>query len=80
MFLPCFLVITIYTILQCCVCSWQYSRPLLAFGGVLCAAMSITSSIGLLLHCKFKMTSIVYSMPFIVFCKLNFFEYYKFIN
>lgn len=70
MFLPCFILVAIYTILQCCVCSWQHSRPLFALGGVICAAMSITSSIGLLLHCGFQMTSIAYSMPFIVFCML----------
>ena len=79
---PCFLVVSAYTILSCCVCSWVRSRPLLAVGGVISAAMAITSGVGLLLLLGFSMTSVAYSMPFIVFCKLIiamqlvYFQYY----
>ncbi|PIO54086.1 hypothetical protein TELCIR_24559, partial [Teladorsagia circumcincta] len=40
----------------------------LAVGGVVSAAMAIASAIGLLLLLGFGMTSVAYSMPFIVFC------------
>ncbi|GMR41816.1 hypothetical protein PMAYCL1PPCAC_12011 [Pristionchus mayeri] len=43
------------------------SRPWLAIGGVISAAMAICSGVGLLLHLDFGMTSVAYSMPFIVF-------------
>uniref|UniRef100_A0A914D0N6 SSD domain-containing protein n=1 Tax=Acrobeloides nanus TaxID=290746 RepID=A0A914D0N6_9BILA len=64
---PCFIVVSVYTILSCCVLSWVRSRPLLAVGGVLSAAMAIVSGVGLLLLAGFNMTSVAYSMPFIVF-------------
>lgn len=66
---PCFIVVSAYTILSCCVCSWVRSRPFLAVGGVISAAMAIVSGVGLLLLLGFNMTSVAYSMPFIVFCK-----------
>lgn len=49
--------------------SWTLSRPLLAFFGVISAAMSISSSIGLLLLIGFQMTSMVYAIPIIIFGK-----------
>uniref|UniRef100_A0AC34GN64 SSD domain-containing protein n=1 Tax=Panagrolaimus sp. ES5 TaxID=591445 RepID=A0AC34GN64_9BILA len=64
---PCFIVVSLYTIVSCCVCSWVRSRPILAIGGVLSAAMAIVSGVGLLLLFNFNMTSVAYSMPFIVF-------------
>src|SRR4051812_37355812 len=67
MLLPCFLAVSFCTILMCCMRSWVRSQPLLALGGVASAAMAILTSIGLLLFCGFRMTSIAYSMPFIVF-------------
>jgi hypothetical protein len=42
---------------------------LLAIGGVISAGMAIVSAVGLLLLGGFKMTSVAYSMPFIVFCE-----------
>uniref|UniRef100_A0A1I7XJZ0 Transmembrane protein n=1 Tax=Heterorhabditis bacteriophora TaxID=37862 RepID=A0A1I7XJZ0_HETBA len=41
----------------------------LAIGGVISAAMAISSAVGLLLLLGYGMTSVAYSMPFIVFCK-----------
>uniref|UniRef100_A0A0N5BAG7 SSD domain-containing protein n=1 Tax=Strongyloides papillosus TaxID=174720 RepID=A0A0N5BAG7_STREA len=67
MLVPCFLAVTLYTIFSCCVTSWIRSRPWLALGGVISAALAIISGVGLLLHCKYKMTSVAYSMPFIIF-------------
>ncbi|CAD5220789.1 unnamed protein product [Bursaphelenchus xylophilus] len=67
MLIPCFLVVSLYTVMCCCVKSWIRSRPWLAIGGVLNAAMAIISAVGLLLLLRFKITSIAYSMPFIVF-------------
>uniref|UniRef100_A0A0N4ZGA0 SSD domain-containing protein n=1 Tax=Parastrongyloides trichosuri TaxID=131310 RepID=A0A0N4ZGA0_PARTI len=67
MLVPCFVVVTCYTILSCCVTSWIRSRPWLALGGVISAALAIISGVGLLLHCKYNMTSVAYSMPFIIF-------------
>lgn len=67
---PCFTVVSLYTVVCCCVRSWVRSRPWLAIGGVINAAMAIISAVGLLLLADFKITSIAYSMPFIVFCKL----------
>ncbi|TKR57948.1 hypothetical protein L596_030585 [Steinernema carpocapsae] len=64
---PCFGVVSIYTIAMCCVLSWTRSRPLLAIGGVMSAAMAIVSGVGLLLLLGYKITSVAYSMPFIVF-------------
>ncbi|KAK0418715.1 hypothetical protein QR680_013732 [Steinernema hermaphroditum] len=64
---PCFGVVSVYTIVMCCVISWTRSRPLLAIGGVISAAMAIVSGVGLLLLFGFKITSVAYSMPFIVF-------------
>ncbi|VDM48601.1 unnamed protein product [Toxocara canis] len=72
MLLPCFVVVSLYTIACCCVASWVRSRPWLAIGGVLSAAMAIISAVGLLLLCGYKMTSVAYSMPFIIFCKVFF--------
>ncbi|KAI1713431.1 patched family domain-containing protein [Ditylenchus destructor] len=67
MLIPCFLTVSLYTIAVCCVFSWSHSRPWLALGGVVSSAMSIISSVGLLLLLQFKITSIVYAMPFIIF-------------
>uniref|UniRef100_A0A0K0DYQ7 SSD domain-containing protein n=1 Tax=Strongyloides stercoralis TaxID=6248 RepID=A0A0K0DYQ7_STRER len=67
MLLPCFVVVTLYTIISCCVTSWIRSRPWLGLGGVISAALAIISGVGLLLHCKYSMTSVAYSMPFIIF-------------
>ncbi|CAJ0943304.1 unnamed protein product, partial [Mesorhabditis belari] len=67
MLLPCFFAVSIYTILTCCVFSWRRSRPWLAIGGVISAAMAIASGVGLMLLLGFGMTSVAYSMPFIVF-------------
>ncbi|CAJ0581174.1 unnamed protein product, partial [Mesorhabditis spiculigera] len=67
MLLPCFLAVSLYTILTCCVFSWRRSRPWLAIGGVFSAAMAIASGVGLMLLLGFGMTSVAYSMPFIVF-------------
>lgn len=69
MLIPCFIVVTLYTIISCCVGSWIRSRPWLGLGGVISAALAIISGVGLLLHCKYSMTSVAYSMPFIIFCK-----------
>ncbi|VDD85209.1 unnamed protein product [Enterobius vermicularis] len=69
MLLPCFIVVSLYTIACCCLASWVRSRPWLAIGGVISAAMAIVSGVGLLLLCGYNMTSVAYSMPFIVFCK-----------
>lgn len=41
----------------------------LAVGGVISAALAISSAVGLLLLLGFGMTSVAYSMPFIVFCE-----------
>ncbi|KAK6049749.1 hypothetical protein COOONC_12746 [Cooperia oncophora] len=65
---PCFVAVSLFTIAMCCVCSWRRSRPWLAVGGVVSAAMAIASAIGLLLLLGYGMTSVAYSMPFIVFC------------
>ncbi|KAI6241665.1 SSD domain-containing protein [Aphelenchoides fujianensis] len=67
MLAPCFFAVSIYTIVACCVRSWIRSKPLLAVGGVINAAMAIISAVGLLLLSGFRMTSVAYSMPFIVF-------------
>ncbi|UMM22698.1 hypothetical protein L5515_003785 [Caenorhabditis briggsae] len=67
MLLPCFVCVSIYTIACCCVFSWRRSRPWLAIGGVISAAMAIASAVGLLLLAGYGMTSVAYSMPFIVF-------------
>uniref|UniRef100_A0A0N5ATA6 SSD domain-containing protein n=1 Tax=Syphacia muris TaxID=451379 RepID=A0A0N5ATA6_9BILA len=67
MLLPCFIVVSLYTIACCCVTSWIRSRPWLGVGGVISAAMAIVSGVGLLLLCGYNMTSVAYSMPFIVF-------------
>ncbi|KAH7731240.1 Protein PTR-19 c [Aphelenchoides avenae] len=67
MLVPCFIVISLYTILMCCTTSWVRSRPLLAIGGVLSAAMAIASAVGLVLLCGYSLTSVAFSMPFIVF-------------
>ncbi|KAI6201068.1 SSD domain-containing protein [Aphelenchoides besseyi] len=67
MLTPCFFAVSIYTVVLCCVRSWIRSRPLLAIGGVLNAAMAIISAVGLLLIGGFRMTSVAYSMPFIIF-------------
>lgn len=75
MLAPCFFAISIYTIVLCCAKSWVRAQPLLAIGGVLNAGMAIVSAIGLLLLGGFNMTSVVYSMPFIVFCKFKRIKY-----
>ncbi|CAB3402413.1 unnamed protein product [Caenorhabditis bovis] len=67
MLFPCFICVSIYTIACCCVFSWRRSRPWLAIGGVVSAAMAIASGIGALLLLGYGMTSVAYSMPFIVF-------------
>ncbi|CAI2348599.1 unnamed protein product [Caenorhabditis sp. 36 PRJEB53466] len=67
MLLPCFVCVSIYTIACCCVLSWRRSRPWLAIGGVFSAAMAISSAVGVLLLAGYGMTSVAYSMPFIVF-------------
>ncbi|CAI4232299.1 unnamed protein product [Auanema sp. JU1783] len=64
---PCFLAVSVYTICMCCVASWRRSRPWLAIGGVISAAMAISSAVGCLLLLGYGMTSVAYSMPFIVF-------------
>ncbi|EYC39095.1 hypothetical protein Y032_0676g1430 [Ancylostoma ceylanicum] len=64
---PCFVAVSLFTIAMCCVCSWRRSRPWLAIGGVISAALAISSAVGLLLLLGFGMTSVAYSMPFIVF-------------
>ncbi|WKY02116.1 hypothetical protein Q1695_015826 [Nippostrongylus brasiliensis] len=64
---PCFVAVSLFTIAMCCVCSWRRSRPWLAVGGVISAALAISSAVGLLLLLGFGMTSVAYSMPFIVF-------------
>ncbi len=66
---PCFVVVSIYTVLCCCVGSLVRSRPWLALAGVASAAMAIISAVGALLLTGFGMTSVAYSMPFIVFCE-----------
>uniref|UniRef100_A0A183GFY0 SSD domain-containing protein n=1 Tax=Heligmosomoides polygyrus TaxID=6339 RepID=A0A183GFY0_HELPZ len=66
---PCFCAVSLFTIAMCCVCSWRRSRPWLAVGGVISAALAISSAVGLLLLLGFGMTSVAYSMPFIVFCE-----------
>ncbi|CAI5443983.1 unnamed protein product [Caenorhabditis angaria] len=67
MLLPCFICVSIYTVICCCVFSWRRSRPWLAIGGVFSAAMAIASAVGILLMMGYGMTSVAYSMPFIVF-------------
>lgn len=74
MLAPMFFVVTVFTVACCCVGSWVRSRPWLAVGGVLSAGMAIVSGVGLLLLLGFKFTSVAYSMPFIVFCKLAIFS------
>uniref|UniRef100_A0A1I7Y2K6 SSD domain-containing protein n=1 Tax=Steinernema glaseri TaxID=37863 RepID=A0A1I7Y2K6_9BILA len=64
---PAFAVVSLYTVAMCCVFSWTRSRPLLAIGGVISAAMAIVSGVGVLLLIGSNVTSIVYSMPFIIF-------------
>ncbi|VDM51870.1 unnamed protein product [Angiostrongylus costaricensis] len=63
---PCFAVVTVFTIATCCVWSWRRSRPWLALAGVFSAALAIMSGIGLLLLVGFGMTSVAYSVPFII--------------
>lgn len=75
MLIPCFCAVSIYTVICCCVLSWRRSRPWLAIGGVISAAMACESAVGLLLLLGYGMTSVAYSMPFIVFCKYQVFEY-----
>ncbi|PAV84529.1 hypothetical protein WR25_22041 isoform A [Diploscapter pachys] len=67
MLIPCFCAVSIYTVICCCVLSWRRSRPWLAIGGVISAAMACESAVGLLLLLGYGMTSVAYSMPFIVF-------------
>uniref|UniRef100_A0A915BTH5 SSD domain-containing protein n=1 Tax=Parascaris univalens TaxID=6257 RepID=A0A915BTH5_PARUN len=67
MLLPCFIALSLYTVICCCVASSVRSRPWLGLGGVLSAAMAIISAIGLLLLCGYNMTSVACSMPFIIF-------------
>lgn len=71
MLLPCFIAISLYTVICCCVASSVRSRPWLGLGGVLSAAMAIISAVGLLLLCGYNMTSVACSMPFIIFCKFS---------
>jgi hypothetical protein len=69
MLLPCFLAVSLFTILLCCSFSPIHSRPILALAGVFSVAMAIGSALGLLLLLGFRFNSVVLSMPFIIFCK-----------
>ncbi|KAL3113363.1 hypothetical protein niasHT_018978 [Heterodera trifolii] len=65
--LPCFASVSLLSVLFCCCSSSVFSRPLLALSGVLSVALAISAGTGLLLLLRFPLTSVVLSMPFIIF-------------
>uniref|UniRef100_A0A914RVD0 SSD domain-containing protein n=1 Tax=Parascaris equorum TaxID=6256 RepID=A0A914RVD0_PAREQ len=66
MLLPCFIALSLYTVICCCVASSVRSRPWLGLSGVLSAAMAIISAIGLLLLCGYNMTTVGVDNVFIL--------------
>uniref|UniRef100_A0A914GUF8 SSD domain-containing protein n=1 Tax=Globodera rostochiensis TaxID=31243 RepID=A0A914GUF8_GLORO len=65
--LPCFVTVSLFSMLLCCCSSPVFSRPLLALSGVLSVALAISSGTGFLLLLGFPVTSVVLAMPFIIF-------------
>lgn len=66
---PMFILVTMFTVGCSFVNNCLRSKPWLSLCGIISTALSIISSMGILLYCGAKLTSVTYFVPFLTFCK-----------
>ena len=70
-FATTFIMMILFAVFSCIMRDWVLSKPWLGFLGVMSAAISIISSIGLLCFCGMKYNEVVSLMPFLIIGKLT---------